>query len=58
MKFKNLYLYPATSDDGNCVGAALYESICLNRDGLKPHSTSEICYTGNEYPDLPNGNTV
>lgn len=55
MKFKNLHLYPATSDDGNCVGAALYQSVSLNGDGLKYHSTAEICYTGNEYPDLPNG---
>ena len=55
MKFKNLHLYPATSDDGTAVGAALYQSVCLNHDGRKKHSISEICYTGKEYEELKTG---
>ena len=55
MKFSNLYLYPATSDDGTAVGAALYQSVALNKDGRKKHTHSEICYTGIQYPDLTEG---
>jgi len=55
MKFDNLHLYPACSDDGTSVGAALYQSIALNKDGRKKHTKSEICFTGNKYPSLPNG---
>ena len=55
MKFDNLHLYPACGDDGTAVGAALYQSVILNKDGRKKHTISELCYTGNEYPDLPNG---
>ena len=55
MRFDRLNLYPATSDDGCAVGAALYQSIALNKDGRKKHTIADNCYTGKQYPDLEVG---
>lgn len=55
MKFKTLSLYPACSDDGTAVGAALYVANSIEREPQHLYSYSEICFTGNDYPDIEMG---
>jgi carbamoyltransferase len=55
MDFDNLYMYPATGDDGLSVGAALYCSYNLQDIPRQKFEISDVCYTGNEYEDIEEG---
>jgi len=55
MDFDNLYMYPATGDDGLSVGAALFCSYQLEEIPRQKFEISDVCYTGNEYEDIEEG---
>lgn len=48
-KFKNIFIYPASGDDGLSAGAALYTYHHIYGNKKENYSNSEIVYTGGEY---------
>ena len=50
-KFKNVYIYPASGDDGLSAGSVLYCYHNILGNDKKKYSNSEIVYTGKEYKD-------
>ena len=48
-KFKNIYIYPASGDDGLSVGSTLYSYHHILGNDNKEYSNSEIVYTGKKY---------
>jgi len=50
-KFDNIYIYPASGDDGLSAGAALYVFHHLKDNPKVEYKNSEIVYTGGEFKD-------
>tara|TARA_R110000796_G_scaffold59718_2_gene137879 strand:- start:1481 stop:3238 length:1758 start_codon:yes stop_codon:yes gene_type:complete len=48
-KFKNIYIYPASGDDGLSAGSVLYSYHHILGNDKKEYSNSEIVYTGKKY---------
>ena len=48
-KFKNIYIYPASGDDGLSVGSTLYSYHHILGNDKQEYSNSEIVYTGKKY---------
>ena len=49
--FKNIYIYPASGDDGLSVGASLYAYHHILGNDKNGYNNSEIVYTGKKYSD-------
>lgn len=48
-KFKNIYIYPASGDDGLSAGSILYSYHHILGNDKQEYSNSEIVYTGKKY---------
>lgn len=49
-QFENVHLFPAASDDGGCVGAALYVAHAIMNEPRAKYRAQDLCYLGLDRP--------